>query len=121
MSLLLGFRPTLAAQLDLEPSVINLRSRGPAITAHIEIAGIDPSRIDVSSVRLAGSVAPLTDFVTSGDHDRHGKRDLTLRFDRNALDPLLTPGTNELDVTGRLLTGEPFQGSDSIRVRVPAR
>jgi hypothetical protein len=42
-----------------------------------------------------------------------------VKFGRAALDPLLTPGMNELEVTGSLVTGEGLKGTDRIRVIAP--
>jgi len=42
-----------------------------------------------------------------------------VKFSREALDPFLTPGVNELEVTGSLITGEEFKGSDRVRVIDP--
>jgi hypothetical protein len=42
-----------------------------------------------------------------------------VKFSRAALDPLLTTGVVELEVTGSLVTGEGFTGSDEVRVIHP--
>jgi len=39
-----------------------------------------------------------------------------LRFSRDALDPLLSTGTNRLEVSGSLATGEMFRGFADLRV-----
>jgi hypothetical protein len=39
-----------------------------------------------------------------------------VKFGRDLLDPLLTPGINELKVTGSLATGQTFEGSDKVKV-----
>ncbi len=105
--------------LDLAPRVLNLKSHAPWITAYIEPSGFAPADIDLSTVRLLGSVAPVTKFATIGDHDRDGAPDLMLKFSRELLDPLLTPGLNTIELTGKLATGGTFRGADSVRVIDP--
>jgi len=122
VSVLLGARPQapmLEASLDLDPSVINLKSHAPWLAAYIEPSGFDPASIDPSSLRLAGSVPPALKFARVGDHDNDGEPELMVKFSREALDPLLTPGVNELEVTGSLVTGEEFKGSDDVVVINP--
>jgi len=49
----------------------------------------------------------------------NGIPDLMVKFARAALDPLLTPDMKDLEVTGSLVTGEGFAGTDRIRVIAP--
>jgi hypothetical protein len=110
---------TLAAAVDLDPNVINQENHAPWVTAYIEPSGFDVVSIDFASLHLAGSVPVAPKFGVVGDRDRNGKPELMVKFARAALDPLLTLGENELEVTGRLVTGEEFKGSDRIRVIRP--
>ncbi|HYQ96437.1 MAG TPA: T9SS type A sorting domain-containing protein [Candidatus Eisenbacteria bacterium] len=113
----IGPRPSvLSANLRFNPSVINLRDHAKWLTTYIEPSGFAPASIDIASLRLQGSIAPAPRFANVGDYDRNGKQDLMVRFSREALDPLLTPGRNALTVTGSLSTGEPFSGTDSVTV-----
>ncbi len=111
----------IAATFALEPHTINLKSHGLNATGYIELpTGVDPSRIDYPTLRLAGSVPAAGPKVpVVGDHDGNGIPDLMVKFSRELLDPLLTPGTNRLVVTGALLSGERFEGADSVRVIDP--
>ncbi len=109
----------LPATVDLDPDVINLASRAPTVTACIEVPGFSPASIDLTSLQLAGSVPAVPKFAVVGDRDGDGLPDLTVKFSREALNPLLTPGVNDLEVTGALVTGEQFKGSDQIRVINP--
>jgi hypothetical protein len=108
--------PVLTASLDLDPNVINLASHAPWVTAYIEPSGFSPTNIDISTLRLAGSAAADPKFAIVGDHDANGIPDLMVKFRRPALDPLLTPGVNSLELTGLLGTGESFVGTDEARV-----
>jgi hypothetical protein len=122
VSILLNIGPrsqALAAVVDLDPNVINQRSHAPWITAYIEPTGLDLASIDLSTLRLAGSVPAVSKSAIVGDHDNDGAPDLMVKFSRRALDALLTPGVNELEVTGSLVTGEAFKGSDEVRVIDP--
>jgi hypothetical protein len=112
---------TLAAALDLDPNVVNLAGGGPWITAHIISTEFAPEAVDLSTVRLAGSVPPEQKPVTEGDSDGDGVPELMLKFSREALVPLLAAGENEVALTGSLLTGERFKGTDVLRVIDPPR
>src|SRR6266850_344217 len=105
--------------LNLDPNVINLKSHAPWVTAYIEPSGFGPTDINLSTLRLAGSVPAAPKFAVAGDHDSNGMPDLMVKFSREALNPLLILGVNELEVTGSLVTGEEFKGRDSVRVSNP--
>jgi len=106
----------LAITLDLNPKVMNLANHAPWLIAYLEPSGFDPASIDLSTVRLEGSVAATPKFAVIGDQDQDGIPDLMLKFSRPALDPLLVPGMNSLRVTGSLVTGETFACTDNVRV-----
>ena len=71
-------------------------------------------------VRLAATVPASSKLVIVGDHDGDGLPDLTVKFSRAALDPLLSPGTRSLEVTGSLSNGDRFVGADQVRVIRPS-
>jgi hypothetical protein len=106
----------LKVVVDLDPSEINLRSHAPMVTAYIEGLGFSSTNIDVSTIRLAGSVPTVPKFAHVGDHNANGIPDLMVKFSRPALDPLLTPGVNSLKLAGSLVTGESFAGTGEVRV-----
>jgi len=107
--------PPAMVVLDLDPDVIQLASRAPWVTACIEPVGFDVASIVLSSIRIAGSV-PVARAAVAGDRDGNGVPDLTMKFSRDLLVPLLEPGVNTLEVTGSTVTGETFRGSDAVRV-----
>jgi len=111
-----GQTPDLELDVDLDPNVINLASRALWVTAYLEPSGFDPESIDISTLRLAGSVPAVSKFAIIGDHNRNGIPDLMLKFSRVALDPLLQLAVNSLEVTGLLVTGESFTGTGEVRV-----
>jgi hypothetical protein len=111
----------LVVALDLVPNILSSAGQGsgaagPWIIAYIEPVGFDISSIDLSSLRLAGSVPAAPKYAKVGDHDADRIPDLMVRFSRTALLPLLSPGVNVVHVTGSLVTGEEFDGSDQITV-----
>ena len=106
----------LEVAVELDPNVINLSSHALWLTAYIEPSGFAPTSIDFSTVRLAGSVSAAPKFAVVGDHNGNWISDVTVKFSRSALDPLLTLGVNSLELTGSLMTGESFVGTDQVRV-----
>jgi hypothetical protein len=51
-----------------------------------------------------------------GDYDENAIFDLMVKFDRQALMLLLTPGDANLSVSFELTDGTPFESSNTIRV-----
>jgi hypothetical protein len=111
--------PTLTVAVSIDPQTINLHSRAPWVSATVEPFGFDPAGINLSSVLLAGALHAEPKFVTVGDHDSDGLPDVTLKFARQGLDPLLVLGVNHLPLTGSLVTGEQFTGTAEVRVIDP--
>jgi len=108
--------PVIEAAVDLRPKVLKLPSQTPWVSVTINLRGFDPSRIDLSTVRLAGSVPPDLKSAPISDHDSRGGCDLHLKFSRRSLEPLLVEGPNVLEVRGSLISGEVFRGYGEIRV-----
>lgn len=116
-SILLVGPIVMSAGVDLTPHTINLGNHAPDVTVYLEPRGFDATSIDLSSVRLAGSVPPTaTKSPTVGDHDGDGLPDLMLKFSRPLLDPLLIVGMNTLRVSGALQTGGHFEGEGVVKV-----
>jgi hypothetical protein len=117
----IGPGPALLAGVGLDPNVINLKNHGPWITATIRIPGVGSASIDLSTLRLASSVPLVPGFAEVVDPHSSQGATLWVKFSRTELDPLLTLGVNVLEVTGSLVTGESFRGTDSVRVIAPPR
>jgi hypothetical protein len=109
--------PTIAAKVDFDPDVLNLKSTGNYVTVYIELPdSFDVGQIDVSSIQLNGTVPALVKPTQIGDYDTDGIPDLMVKFDRVAVKSLLTPGDQvEVTITGEV-AGLPFAGTDTIRV-----
>lgn len=107
----------IPATVDLDPDILNLKSRGKWITCYIELPeGYDVADIDVDTVYLETVPADIT-LAEIGDYDLDGIPDLMVKFDRTAVAALLSPAdVVELTVTGELVDGTPFEGTDTIRV-----
>jgi len=103
--------PTVTATVNIHPHMLNLRSKGKWITAHIELPeGYNLEDIDVSTIMLNDVVTAESSQVT--------RRKLRVRFDRSEVIALLPQiGEAELTITGTLFIGTPFEGSDTIRVK----
>jgi hypothetical protein len=135
--------PVINVPLDIKPmscpNPINTKSRGVLPVAIAGTKDLDVTKIDPSSLRLAG-VAPLrssiedvatpflpltgkskaNDCTTRG---RDGIRDLTLKFDTQAVVAALGAVRDRevrvLSLTGRLKAefgGTPLQGEDVVRI-----
>jgi hypothetical protein len=123
VSVLLNLSPrvsSLPVRLTLDPGAINLKSHAPWLTASIEPIGFGATDIQVSSLRLAGSVAADSRLARVVDRDGNGISELSVKFSREALRPLLAVGVNSLELTGTLVTGAPIHGSAQVRVTSPA-
>jgi len=130
---------SLAATVDIDPNTLNLKSKGKYVTCYIELDGADPAEIDVSTILLNGMIpvagAPIDPQL--GDYDMDGVPDLMVKFSRSALIASLAPESalrldergmdaalehgdmHDMIVTGELLDGTPFEGTDSIRIINP--
>jgi hypothetical protein len=108
------------ATIDIDPDTLNLKSAGQWITCYIELAGNDEvADIVVSTVRLNGVVAAAQP-TQIGDYDSDGSADLMVKFDRSALQ-LEVGDAVPMTVTGQLIGGGSFEGSDTIRVISPGK
>jgi PKD repeat protein len=105
----------LTATVNIEPSTLNLKSKGKWITCYITLPeGYDVGDIDVSTILLDG-IIPVERSDIVGDA-------LMVKFDRAAVIQYITDvfGTLEqqvmLRITGSLIQGTPFEGQDTITV-----
>jgi hypothetical protein len=107
-----------AAAIDPDPNTVNLGSRGQWMTTYLELpAGMNPSDVVLSSLRL-NFVAPADQQPRPvGDVDHDGVPDLTLKFPFDQLRPTLAPGPSvPVVLTGAMADGRTFLGIEDIRV-----
>jgi hypothetical protein len=112
--------------VDINPNVINLRSKGGCVTVYIELPeGFNVEDINISTLTLAEDIPAEKWPVKIGDYDKDGVKDLMAKFDRRLLIDLLSDIDNnqdvELSVSGYLRDGTRFTGSDIIKVINPGR
>jgi hypothetical protein len=116
----LGRTPaSVATGFEFAPNTLNLASRGRWVTGYLEpTAPLAAGDVDASSIRLNGTVPVDPAAPTAlGDHDGDGVPDLMVKFDRAAVELTVSDGDSvSVTVTGTL-DGQPFSGTDFIRVR----
>jgi hypothetical protein len=112
--------------VDVKPDVLNLGVKGEWVTVYIELPeGYNVSDIDVSSIRLNGTIPVDINVPTEiGDHDGDGVPDLMVKFNRTDVCQLILSkgikyGNVTMVVSGILFDGTVFEGYDIIRVRMP--
>jgi hypothetical protein len=99
---------------------------GKWITAYIELPeGYNVSDVNISSILLNGTIpVDMSAPITVGDYDNDGIPDLMVKFNRTAVCQLILSkgikyGNVTLMLSGKLYDGTEFEGSDTIRVRMP--
>jgi hypothetical protein len=114
--------PTMeSAVVDLSPRTVNVAGRQGWVTASIESGEFDAAEVVVASVRLLGIVPADPASASVGDLNADGARDLTLRFDGDAVARLLSPGSNRVELSGELDDGRRFHGYALINAVAPQR
>lgn len=103
------------AIIEIDPDTLNLKSKGNWITAYIEVPGCKVSQIDISMIKLNGTISAEQKPTAIGDYDRDRVPDLMVKFNRTAVQGIVHLGNNVLTVTGKV-SGLNFEGSDTIRV-----
>jgi len=115
------------------PNPLNVKNKGTIPVAILGTADFDVNDIDVSTVQLEGvdplrsSIEDESTPVTGGEQCEcttdgpDGFDDLTLKFDAQDIVDALGPVSNgdelELTITGSLLDGTPFEGSDCVIIK----
>ncbi|UCE35942.1 MAG: SBBP repeat-containing protein [Thermoplasmata archaeon] len=99
--------------IDIDPDTLNLKSKGRWITAYITLnSPYEVDDIDISTVILEDTVQAEWGDIQNDT--------LMVKFDRSEAEDMLSPGTYNLKVTGKLTDGTEFEGySDEMRVIEP--
>jgi len=117
--------PIVNATTDIDPDTLNLCSKGNWITGYIELPeGYDVNDINVSTVVLNDTVPAELHPTEVGDYDNDTVPDLMVKFNRiqvaeYILSKGIMTGNVTLTISGYLIDGTMFEGSDIIRVRMP--
>ncbi len=114
----------LLATIDIDPNVLNLKSKGRWITTYIELPeGYGVTDIDQATVAItdvggeAANIPAEWKPVTIGDHDLDGIADLSIKFLRADVTEIVTDnGDADIEVSGKLLDGTAFSSIDRIHV-----
>ena len=114
----------MPAAIDIDPNTFNLKSKGNFITCYIEISADD---FDVYNIVLSQGITIETegfDPVTAesspiefGDYNSNDIPDLMVKFDRQSVYDIVSPGDVELTVKGSLTDEFYFEGSDTVEVK----
>jgi hypothetical protein len=118
----IGCSSGIEATVDIDPDVLNPRSRRRWLTCYLELGGgHDPQDIDVSTVLLNGVVWAEMRPTTVGDHDADGIADRMVKFSwSDVLASLEGFGDVEIEVSGQA-GGETFSGTDTVLVLLKDR
>jgi hypothetical protein len=110
-------RTSINATIDFDPDTLNQTSNGTWVVVYIELPeGYMPADVDVSSIRIEGTIPAESKPFSSGDHDKDGIPDLAVKFRRSDVIAVLPNGDKvPVHVTGRI-GAMTFEGVDIIRV-----
>src|SRR5207249_10838596 len=110
--------PPMPMSFDLSPSTLNLRSSGQWVTATLEPEPpASPADINIASIRLNGSVPVDATAPTSiGDADSDGRPDLTVKFNRVAVELAVAEGDSVPVTLSGKIGNACFETTDLIRV-----
>jgi hypothetical protein len=114
-----GGLPPVPVAISFSPNTLNLKSSGHWVKCVIEPEPpLVADSIAISSIRLNGVVAVDPDAAHSiGDSDGDGRRDLTVRFLRQAVELVLPEGDEvPVTITGRIANRN-FTGHETISVK----
>jgi hypothetical protein len=111
-----GDPPILQWTINLDPDTLNLKSKGKWITAYITL----PEEYDVNDINISTVLLENTIPAEWGEVQNDT---LMVKFDRAEVEDFIgAPQESvELTVTGELIDGTQFEGSDIIRVIEPGK
>lgn len=110
--------PIIPAFVDFDPDTLNLKSKGQWVTVYLELpAGYNVNEIDLESIKLNGQILIEQKPIEISDYNSNGIPDLMVKFNLSAVKNVLEVGDKvEIKITGELINGKQFEGSDIIRV-----
>ena len=103
--------PAIAATVDIDPNTLNLQSNGKWITCYISFpVEVNVADVNSNTVLLNGTIKADWTWVEEEEQMMMAK------FSRSAIQDMLQPGQVELRVSGELINGRRFEGTDTITV-----
>jgi hypothetical protein len=129
VSPILSEPPILQASIDIDPDVLNLKSKGRWVTCNVELPeGYDIHDINFSTILLNETITAEPSPTIIVDFDNDLNLDLMVKFERaEVISSILTNvnmnevikgfTTISLTVTGLLNDRTPFTGTDIIRIK----
>ncbi|HWR57855.1 MAG TPA: hypothetical protein VN328_03110, partial [Thermodesulfovibrionales bacterium] len=110
-------RTNITATIDFDPNTLNKKSNGTWVVVYMELPkGYNVKDINISSIRLEGTIPAEPWPYAIGDYDKDGIPDLMVKFKRSNVINLLPLGDNvRVHVTGKV-GATTFEGVDAIRV-----
>jgi hypothetical protein len=106
--------------IDIHPDTLNLKSKGRYVTCYIEL----PEQyyvgdIDITTVALTINSNPIPVELSPteiGDYNNNSVLDLMVKFDREAVQGLCTPGAVDMAIYCEDFQGNTFLGEDTVLV-----
>lgn len=129
VSPILSEPPILQASIDIDPDVLNLKSKGRWVTCNIELPeGYDLHDINFSTILLNETITAEPNPATIGDFDNDLNLELMVKFERVEVISCILTNVNmneqikgfttiSLTVTGLLNDRTPFVGTDTIMIK----
>jgi len=112
--------PVIPARIDFKPDTMNLESKGQWVTVYIELPlghGYGIGQIDLGTLMLNSLIRSEAKPNEIGDYDGDGIPDLMVKFNGLAVQKILNIGDAvRITLTGNLIDGRLFEGTDTIRV-----
>jgi hypothetical protein len=110
------------AKVRFTPRTLNLKSQGQYVTVRFEVEGLDPATFDLASVTFAVNGVVLTPppGTPSTVTVHKGVIRAMVKLDRSeAIAAFGTPGTYTVTVSGELMPGVSWSGSDTVDAILP--
>lgn len=106
--------PVIYAKIEIKPNTLNLSSKGRWITSCIWLPeGYNVANIEPNSVVIENEPNDIyPDWIWFEEQEQVAMA----KFPRSEVQDIIEPGEVELTISGELIDGTRFEGSDTIRV-----
>jgi parallel beta-helix repeat protein len=113
-------RNRIQASVKIDPEWTSLGDDERWITVSIELpANLPADSIEVSSLLLNDTVSPEEESGFVSDYDKDGVPEMMIKFDSRRVSRILSSSGDNVEwrVTGRLKSGIPFEGLNSLNIK----